>query len=110
MKLSNQVKVLLGIGLVVVAYNYLRNKSKENMGVATKPASEPTKGFTKGFLNATANSTVIGGVQYTCPSGQEVLVDGSGVVGCYIQNPEGDLEWQGRPKKTTPTSPSVVSV
>ncbi len=106
MKLSNEVKVLLGIGLIVVAYNYLRNKSKQNMGVASKSASEPTKGF----LNATANSAVIGGVQYTCPSGQEVLQDGSGIVGCYLTNPDGDLEWQGRPKKSTPSTPSMMSV
>lgn len=106
MKLSNQVKVLLGLGLIVVAYNYLRNKSKENMGVAKKPASEPNKGF----LNATANSAVIGGVQYSCPSGQEVLVDGSGIVGCYLTNPDGDLEWQGRPKRSTPSTPSMMSV
>jgi len=109
MKISNEVKILLALGVVVLGYRFLRGQSKKIWQTADKK-SDAEK--TKGFLNLTAsNATVIGGVQYTCPTGQEVLVDGSGNVGCYLANPDGDLIWQGRPRRSqAPLSSSTITL
>lgn len=97
MKISKEVKVLLGLAVVVVAYNYLTRMSKKNWQVAgEKPKTEPTKSFTNLAGGSTPQVTVVNGTPYYCAKG-ELLQDASGVLGCYIQNRDGDMQWVGRP-------------
>jgi hypothetical protein len=96
MKISKEVKVLLGLGLVVVAYNYLKNMSKKNMGVVEKkPEGEENKSFMNVAGGTSQQVTVVNGVPYYCAKG-ELLQDANGRLACFIDR-GGELVRVGNP-------------